>query len=175
MLRRWCCWTMATRSRRRPKRLIAAGLAAGLAGGLAGCAPDAPPGVAKDRLDAEISRSIGDPNTCVLIGPKGGGRTLYRYNTATACAKEYPDCEGRGAMSIGDLLDAVARDGQPRYLSCDTLPDRSRGVGWAAAAVPGKDLVYAAVMEGDRAFPGRMMADRLEGAFRRAGLAPASE
>ncbi|MGA0605285.1 hypothetical protein ACO2Q0_04725 [Phenylobacterium sp. VNQ135] len=123
----------------------------------------------KAALDAAISRAIGDPNTCVLIAEKGG-RTLYRYNTATACAKTYPDCEGPGEMSVGELLDAVAKDGRPRYLSCPTLADRSRGVGWAAGPVAGKPQIYAAVMEGDRSFPGRMMADRLEGAFRRAGV-----
>jgi hypothetical protein len=165
MLPRSCCWTMATRSRRPPKLILAAGLACGL---LTACAPDAPPGVDKIRLDEAISRAVGDPNTCVLIAERGG-KTLYRYNTATACAKTYPDCEGPGDMAVGDLLDAVAKDGQPRYLSCPTLADRSRGVGWAAGPVPGKDQVYAAVMEGDRSFPGRMMADRLEGAFRRAG------
>ena len=31
-------------------------------------------------------------------------------------------------------------------------------------------LIYAAVMEGDGVFPGMMMADRLDGAFRRGGL-----
>ncbi|WP_309087517.1 hypothetical protein [Phenylobacterium sp.] len=122
----------------------------------------------KARLDEAVSRAVGDPNTCVLIAERGG-KTLYRYNTATACAKKYPDCEGAGEMAVGDLLEAVAKDGRPRYLSCPTLPDRSRGVGWAAGPIAGKDQVYAAVMEGDRSFPGRMMADRLEAAFRRAG------
>ena len=136
---------------------------------LAACSPDAPPGVDKDQLDAAVSKAIGDPNTCVLIAEAGSGKIVYRYNTATTCAKTYPDCDGPGDMAVGDLLEAVAKDGQPRYLSCPTLPDRSRGVGWAAAPVPGKNQVYAAVMEGDRSFPGRMMADRLEGAFRRAG------
>jgi hypothetical protein len=156
---------MATRSRRPLKALLAAALVGGL---VSACAPDAPPGVDKDALDAAISRAIGDPNTCVLIAEKKGGRTLYRYNTATTCAKQYPSCEGEGEWAVGDLLDAVVKDGRARYLSCPTLADRSRGVGWAAGPVPGKDQVYAAVMEGDRSFPGRMMADRLEAAFRRA-------
>lgn len=170
---RSCCWTMATRSSRPPRAVFIAGLAGVLM--LSACAPGAPPGVDKDRLDAAVSRAIGDPNTCVLIGAKGSGKVLYRYNTATACAKEYPDCEGPGAMKVGDLLDAVAKDGRPRTLSCNTLADGSRGVGWAAGPVAGKDLVYAAVMEGDRAFPGLMMADRLEAAFRRAGVSAPSE
>ena len=135
---------------------------------MAACAPDAPPGVEKQTLDAAVSRAVGDPNTCVLIGEKGSGKVLYRYNTATACARAFPDCDGPGTMQVKDLLKAVAEDGKPRKLSCDTTADASRGVGWAAGPIAGRDWVYAAMMEGDRAFPGRMMADRLEGAFRRA-------
>jgi hypothetical protein len=36
--------------------------------------------------------------------------------------------------------------------------------------IPGKGLAYAAMMEGSRAFPGLMMADRLANAFRSVGL-----
>jgi hypothetical protein len=36
--------------------------------------------------------------------------------------------------------------------------------------VAGRDLVFAAVMEGERALPGRVMTDRLAGAFTAAGL-----
>lgn len=137
---------------------------------LCACSPDAPPGVDKDQLDAAVSKAIGDPNTCLLIGDAGSGKVLYRYNTATACAKAYPACETPGETTVGKLLEATAKDGKPRKLSCDTLADGSRGVGWASGPVAGKPLVYAAVMEGDRSFPGMMMADRLDGAFRRAGL-----
>jgi hypothetical protein len=141
---------------------------------LAACAPGAPPGVDKARLDEAVSRAVGDPNTCVLIAEKGSGKVLYRYNTATACARAFPDCEGPGTMKTKDLLEAVAKDGRPRTLSCNTVADASRGVGWAAAPIAGRDWVYAAMMEGDRTFPGLMMADRLEGAFRRAGLSAGS-
>jgi hypothetical protein len=155
---------MATRSRTGPAGLLAA--AALLA--LAGCAPGAPPGVDKAVLDEAVSRAIGDPNSCLLIAEKGSGDVLYRYNTATACAREFPDCDGPGTMQLKDLLKAVAGDGRERKLSCNTLADGSRGVGWAAGPIAGRDWVYAAMMEGDRAFPGMMMADRLQSAFRRA-------
>lgn len=137
---------------------------------LAACSPDAPPGVDKDQLDAAVSKAIGDPNTCVLIADAGSGKIVYRYNTATTCAKEYAACERPGVTKLDDVLEATVKDGKARKLSCDTLADGSRGVGWASGPVPGKPLVYAAVMEGDRSFPGMMMADRLDGAFRRAGL-----
>jgi hypothetical protein len=153
---------MATKSRRRAEAAALAALT------LCACQPGAPPGVDKDRLDEAVSRAVGDPNTCVLIAERGSGRVLYRYNTATACAKEYPGCEGPGGLKLGRLLKVAAQDGRPRQLSCYTLPDRSRSVGWAAGPIAGRPWVYAAVMEGDRAFPGLMMADRLQGAFRRA-------
>ncbi len=65
---------------------------------------------------------------------------------------------------------ATVKDGQVRTLSCYTQADASRGVGWASGPLAAKGLVYAAVMEGDRAFPGRMMADRLASAFKKVGL-----
>ena len=165
MPRLWSCWTTTTRSRRPPEAFCAAALAAL---SLAACSPTAPPGVDKDDLDAAVSRAIGDPNSCVLIAKAGSDRVLYRYNTATTCAKAFPACDAPGSRQVQDLLKATARDRQPRALSCNTTADASRGVGWASGPIAGTDLVYAAMMEGDRAFPGRMMADRLEGAFRRA-------
>ena len=136
--------------------------------GLSACSPDAPPGVNRDDLDAAVSKAVGDPATCVLIGKVGSGRLLYRYNTATACDRELPACDVPGVTKVAAVLKATARDSQPRTLSCNSASDASRGVGWAAGPIEGTDLVYAAMMEGDRAFPGRMMADRLAAAFRRA-------
>jgi hypothetical protein len=45
-------------------------------------------------------------------------------------------------------------------------------VGWAAGKVASdsRDLVYSAVMEGERALPGQEMKARLDAAFRKAGL-----
>ena len=152
--------------RARVKLLAAFGLAAAM--GLASCAPDAPPGVDREELDAAISKAVGDPATCVLISQAGSGRVLYRYNTAAACDREAPACDVPGVTKIASVLKTVASDNQPRTVSCNSAADASRGVGWASGPIAGTDLVYAAIMEGDRAFPGRMMADRLAGAFRRA-------
>jgi hypothetical protein len=126
--------------------------------------------VSQDRLDQAIASAIGDPTTCVLIAEKDSGKLLYRYNAPSACARSYPACDRPQATKLADVLEATRKDGQPRMLSCYTTPDHSRGVGWASGDVPGKPYVYAAVMGGERSFPGRMMADRLETAFRRAGL-----
>ena len=143
---------------------------------LAACTPSgAPPGVDRDQLDAAISKAIGDPNSCVLIADSKSGRVLYQYNTATACGNEWPACDHPGETKVKALLEATAKDRKRRELSCDTQPDGSRGVAWASGPIPGKPLVYAAVMEGDRAFPGRMMAERLDSAFRRAKVSAPSQ
>jgi hypothetical protein len=137
---------------------------------LAACGPTAPRGVDKDKLDEAVSAAIGDPASCLLIAEQTSGRIVYRYNTHTACARELPACDAPKLRTIDELLKLTLKDGQPRMLSCNTQADASRGVGWASGVIPGKGLVYAAMMEGDRSFPGRMMADRLSGAFKDAGL-----
>jgi hypothetical protein len=157
---------MATRSSTRPSAVIALALLA-----LSACSPKAPEGVDKAALDDAVSRAIGDPNSCLLIAEVDGGDVVYRYNSATACANVWPACEGNATRKLKDLLDQTAKDRQPRTQSCDSL-DPARTVAWAAGPVPGKPLVYAAVMEGDRTFPGLMMADRIDSAFKRAGLIP---
>jgi hypothetical protein len=140
---------------------------------LGACSPGAPKGVDKDQLDAAVSRAIGDPASCLLIAEQASGKLVYRYNTHTACARPLPACGGTGdggLQTIEQLLKATVKDGQVRMMSCSSTADASRGVGWAAGPIPGKGLVYAAMMEGDRAFPGRMMAERLARAFKDAGL-----
>lgn len=135
---------------------------------LAACAPSAPPGVDADELEAAVSRAIGDPASCLMIARAGSGQRLYRYNSATACDRELPSCEGPYTVKISAVVDRAVKDRQVRQLSCNSQADGSRGVGWAAGPIAGTDLVYAAMMEGDRALPGRVMSDRLESAFRRA-------
>lgn len=148
-----------------------AGLAVALVAlGLTACAPTAPKGISKDRLDQAVSDAIGDPATCLEMAEQASGRIVYRYNTATVCARVLPSCEGAGRRTVGDLLKATAKDGNPRAESCNTTPDGSRGVSWASGVIPQKGLVWAAVMEGTRTFPGRMMTSRLEPRFKDVGL-----
>lgn len=163
---------MTPKRSRRPAEALAAAAALAVLS-LAACSPGGPPGVDRDTLDAEVSRAIGDPASCLLIARKGSGRLVYRYNSATTCDRDLPACGAPGKTKVAHLLAATARDGQPRALSCNSAADASRGVGWAAGPIAGTDLVYAAAMEGDRTFPGRMMADRLDSAFRRAKVAKA--
>jgi len=151
-------------------RAALTGLTAVLA--LAGCSPSLPQGVDEQKVNDEISSAIGDPNTCVLIGERSSGKVVYRYNTHSTCGRKLPACQGQALQTVGDLLNVTAKDGQTRATSCDSVADGSRGVGWASGPLTGKGrgLVYAAAMEGDRAFPGRMMSERLEDALRDAGL-----
>lgn len=137
---------------------------------LTACAPGAPKGVDKDKLDAAVSDAIGDPASCLLIGERPGGKVVYRYNTATVCARQLPACDGPGLRTVKDLLVVTAKDGQPRTLSCNTTADASRGVSWTSGVLPAKGLAYAAVMEGTRTFPGHMMADRIDPRLKDLGL-----
>lgn len=146
---------------------------AAVALGAAACGPNAPTGVSKDALDQAVSRAIGDPATCVLIAERPTGRVVYRYTYShVACARSLPACDGSGTRTVDQLLAATLKDGQPRTLSCVWPNDPSRGISWASGPIPGKNLTYAALMEGQRALPGRMIAERLDGAFKDTGVEP---
>src|SRR4249920_3289078 len=95
-------------------------LACAAASLVAACAPGAPKGVDKDRLDEAVSRAIGDPASCLLIAETPSGHVVYRYNTHTACARALPACDAPGTRKVDDLLQATVKDGQPRQLSCNS-------------------------------------------------------
>jgi hypothetical protein len=141
---------------------------------LSACAPKAPKGVDQTALDEAVSRAIGDPSTCVLISEAGKTKPVYRYNERLICDRAWPSCDKdkTSLRTINDLLTTTAADGQVRMQSCFTNQDGSRAVGWAAGPIPGTPHIYAAVMEGDRALPGRVMAARLALAFQKVGLQP---
>lgn len=134
------------------------------------CAPPAPDGLDTTALDREIGQRIGDPSTCVLVAQQASGQIVYRYGLSTACERALPTCQGASTETLQDLLGRLETPAVPIATSCPTTSDGSRSVGWSAGQVDGHDLVYAAVMEGERALPGRVMADRLAGAFTAAGL-----
>ena len=146
-------------------RLAALGLSAAI---LSACAPGAPAGVEKALLDDAVSRAIGDPGTCVLIGQ--GGKVAYRYGTNVICGRKLPTCEGSGVQAVSDLLAVAPTSGPPKTASCRSNPEGTRIVAWAAGPIEGSDLVFAAVMEGDEIPPGVIIADKLKTAFARAGL-----
>jgi hypothetical protein len=138
---------------------------------LAACAPRPPEGFDADTIDSAIERAMGGPGVCVLLARRGEKRAFHRYGSNVTCGRILPSCLGEETVKVANLLDKTAAGGPPVQRSCPTAPDRSRSVGWAAGPAPGQpDIVYAAYMEGDRALPGMVMADRLTAALERAGL-----
>lgn len=142
---------------------------------LASCGPPAPRGINGDDLTQAVSDAIGDPNTCVLLVEKGGGKVVWQFGDYSTCSAERPSCDPTGVLKA-EALGKLAAEGDVRTLSCDSAADGSRRVGWASGPVqasPGSrygDLAYAAVMEGPTVLPGREIKVRLEGALRKAGM-----
>ncbi len=139
-----------------------------LAVGVAGCGRSPGADLPADALDQAIGRAIGDPTTCVLIAD-ASGKTLYRYGQDFNCERGLPACDRPGFASAKAAL-AAAPAG--RTASCASNANGSRSVGWAAGRIESgkRDLIYSAVMEGDRALPGQEMSARLAQAFQNAGL-----
>jgi len=135
------------------------------------CTPPSGRGLNHDALDNAIGRAIGDPATCVLVADRASGTVVYRYGDSLECDRSLPRCDGPGTMTVQDALALATRPGG-RLTSCPSNADGSRTVGWAAARVPNtkRDLIYSAVMEGERALPGQEISARLADAFANAGV-----
>ena len=140
---------------------------------LAACSPQLPEGVDSTALNDAVGRAVGSGSTCVLVADKAG-RTVWRGGGYITCARTLPTCAGP-TSTAPDVLKAVR--GKPaRFVSCASLTGGANTVGWAmgpvptAAGKPDRGLYYVAVMEGERALPGREVQDRVEGAFAKAGL-----
>ena len=128
-------------------------------------------GLPSTQLDNQIATAIGDPTTCVLLADAATGKVLYRYGDDFNCSRGLPACDAAGLINAKTALQFAARPGG-RFASCNSLPDGSRTVGWAEGPVQSTKhaLIYSAVMEGQRALPGREMNARLYDAFQKAGL-----
>ncbi|MGR4863659.1 hypothetical protein [Caulobacter sp. LARHSG274] len=141
--------------------------------GLAACAPKLPAGVDGDRLTEAVGRAIGGPNTCVLVGDSKG-RLVWRAGGYITCARQLPSCQGTTTTAQTVLEGAIGKP--PRFASCPTGTGGANTVGWAMGPAPIADgrpdrrLTYVAVMEGERALPGREVQERVERAFEKAGL-----
>ena len=142
------------------------------AGGAGGGGPHIGGGDAlpADALDAGIGKAIGDPTTCVLIANRTDRKVLYRYGEGFNCVRGLPACDRPGVISAEQALALAGGDG--RHASCNSTTSGDRTVGWAEGkATSGKrDLIYSAVMEGQRTLPGMEMSARLDEVFRQAGL-----
>ncbi len=142
-----------------------------LAAGLCACAPRGPQGVQTSQLDTQIAAAIGDPTTCLLLADAATGRVVYQYGVNFNCDRTLPACDRPGVINARSALQYAARPGG-RMASCASLPDGSRRVGWVEGRVQSskRNLVFSAVMEGQRALPGHEMNARLYDAFQAAGL-----
>ncbi|HWA61975.1 MAG TPA: hypothetical protein VG939_11405 [Caulobacteraceae bacterium] len=130
-------------------------------------------GLPSDALDAAIGRSIGDPTTCVLIANRADGKVLYQYGEGFNCERGLPACDRPGTLSARQALKLATSTSEGRMTSCNSDAAGDRSVGWAEGRITSshnRDLVYSAVMEGERALPGREMAARLENEFQVVGL-----
>lgn len=147
---------------------IAAGL---IAAGLCACTPKADRGLHDTQLDNQIAAAIGDPSTCLLLADAKTGQVIYRYGDDFNCSRALPACDVAGTLNAKAALQYATRPGG-RMASCASVPDGSRQVGWAEGPVQSakRNLIYSAVMEGERALPGHEMNARLFDAFQKAGL-----
>lgn len=140
---------------------------------LAACAPKLPDGVDEARLSQTVGRAIGGPNTCVLIANRAG-KLVWKAGGYITCARNLPTCQGATTTAQTVLEGAIGRPA--RFASCPTGTGGANTVGWAMGPVPTSEgrpdrgLSYVAVMEGERALPGREVQERVERAFARAGL-----
>src|SRR5260221_2233681 len=173
----WCCWTTPTSSRERPEAMLprAVVLAALVLANLilTGCTP-APPsgrGLDKNAIDDAIAQAIGDPDTCVLLADRATKAVVYRYGEHMTCARSLPACDRAGKITVEDAL-VFAQTPDGRAASCASNPEVTRGVASAVGRVDSDkhDLIYSAVMEGQRALPGREIAVRLQDALAKAGV-----
>ena len=128
-------------------------------------------GLSADALDQAIGVAIGDPATCVVLAQRATRKIVYRYGDLFNCQRGLPACDRPGALSAQGAL-ALADTAQGRAASCPSNADGSSTVGWAQGRVGSarRDLIYSAVMEGQRALPGQEISARLTDAFQRAGV-----
>jgi len=138
---------------------------------LAACGPRSGQGLRTNQLDTQIAAAIGDPSTCVLLADARTGQVVYRYGDDFNCVRALPACDSAGSLNAHAALRFASQPGG-RMASCASLPDGSRTVGWAEGRVNStkRDLVFSAVMEGQRALPGHEINARLYDAFQKAGL-----
>jgi hypothetical protein len=150
--------------------LIAAGLAFALP--LTACSPKLPSGVDEQAVSEAVGRAIGGPNTCVLLANKAG-KVVWTGGGYITCARNLPTCDGATTTAQTVLEGAIGKPA--RFVSCPSGPGVNT-VGWAMGPVPvgsgrpDHGLSYVAVMEGERALPGREVQERVERAFVKAGL-----
>lgn len=129
---------------------------------LGACSGGLPPGVDKEALITNVGAAIGDPATCVVLAEAGTGKVLWRSSNMTVCTVERQACTRPGTTTVLAVAEQAAK-GSAIVTGCES-------VSWAAGPTAREGVVFAAVMYGERALPGREIALRLDSAFRKSGL-----
>lgn len=117
---------------RRPRLLTILALAAAVAAAacskietaVRGAAHPAAGAFDKAKLDAAIDKSLGGPDTCVVLADTRSGSEAYRYGSNVACARTFPPCStfdipaSLVALDSGAAtVDGVVKwDGRPQAL-----------------------------------------------------------
>jgi hypothetical protein len=130
---------------------------------LAACAPSGPKGVDPDVLAQAVGEAVGDPGTCVVLAERESGKVVWRSAKSYVCGRTLPSCVAPTETSVEGLAKRVAKTGGVLMTGCSN-------VSWSAGPTRREDIVFAAVMQGERALPGIEIARRLDKAFERAGL-----
>ena len=130
---------------------------------LASCAPKPPKGVDEEALSSAIGDAIGDPNTCVVLADAKSGKVIWKYQALNECGRRLPACSASGTRTTIDLARLVAENHGSVSEGCEN-------VSWAAGPTPRAGVVYASVMQGKRALPGMVMADKLDNVFKSTGF-----
>ena len=138
------------------------GAALGMLLFIAACAPKGPEGVDPDLLAQAVGESVGDPGTCVVLAERDSGKIVWKSAKSYVCARTLPSCVTSAETSVEALAKEAAKGG--------VLMTGCSNVTWAAGPTRREGLVFAAVMQGERALPGIEIARRLDKAFERAGL-----
>ncbi len=130
---------------------------------LASCAPKPPSGVNEEALWNALGDAVGDPNTCVVLAQAKTGKVIWKYQALNECGRDLPTCSTAGNRTAIDLAKLVAGNGASVTEGCSN-------VSWAAGPTPRTGVVYSAVMQGGRALPGMIIADKLENVFKATGF-----
>lgn len=130
---------------------------------LASCAPKPPSGVNEEALWNALGDAVGDPNTCVVLAEAKTGKVIWKYQALNECGRALPACSTAGNRTAIDLAKMVAGNGGSVAEGCSN-------VSWAAGPTPRNGVVYSAVMQGGRALPGMVIADKLDNVFKSTGF-----
>lgn len=99
----------------------------------------------------------------MVLADKASGKVAWSDGLTAACRARYTACDQNKMTDVAGLARSVAASGSSVETSCGP-------VSWSAGPAGKSNLVYAAVMSGNRALPGREITLRLKDVFANSGL-----